>query len=136
MRFLVLAASGQSATTLLDYCTAFDILADVFETAEAAVKSLQRSVVRYDLLVVEPDGMGGMGGFAFCSWFRQAQPTLPGWQAAQRSKALPTEILVLSSRPDTEACAAVGSATCRCKPLSPPCVAVAGSRRGSSSART
>ena len=70
----------KSASTLADYCRAFDIFTDVFETAEQAVAMLQDKAVRYDLIVIEPDGMLGMGGYAFCSWFRQNEATLPGSQ--------------------------------------------------------
>jgi CheY-like chemotaxis protein len=124
--------------TLLDYCAAFDILADAFATAEEAVESLQtslaRSRARYDLIVIEPEALPGMGAYAFCSWFRQQMahqdqldpPTLR-WQTRPHESGLtlPTEIIVISADPDPEECAAFGADRCFSKPFSPQCFASA-----------
>ena len=49
-------------------------------------------LARYDLIVIDPDEMAGMGGYAFCSWFKQqfahGEAQLPeGWRAPQRHDA-------------------------------------------------
>ena len=55
-----------------------DIVVETVPDAEAAVATLRRTAARYDLLVVEPDGMGGMGGYALCSWLRANGASLAG----------------------------------------------------------
>ena len=125
VRHSQLANCMKSASTLADYCRAFDIFTDVFETAEQAVAMLQDKAVRYDLIVIEPDGMLGMGGYAFCSWFRQNEATLPGSQPGARGRPLPTSVIVLSASPEPENARAFGAHSYLSKPLSPTCFAVA-----------
>jgi len=127
LRFLVVSACERSAATLVNYCAAFEIVTDVFASAEAAIETLQRSTTHYELLVIDTDGMGGIGGYALCSWFRDNVHALPGWQpphALPHATATPrSEIVVLSAAPDPEACAAFGADRCLSKPLSPQCFA-------------
>ena len=83
MRFLLIAASRRSAATLFHFCSALNILVDVVGDAEAAMAKLQQrqsycqSASAYDLLIVDLDGLGGMGGYAFSSWYRQQHATSP-----------------------------------------------------------
>ena len=100
-------------------------MADHFPDAERAVTFLQQSCVRYDLVVVEPDNMPGMGGYAFCSWFKQEETTLPGYKVAPGGAALTTDLIVVSATPEQESCRAFGADCCFSKPFSPQCFAAA-----------
>ena len=55
MRFMIIANDQRSATTITDYCAAFDIFTDTFADAESAMHALQQNNGRYDLIIVEPD---------------------------------------------------------------------------------
>ena len=123
MRFMVVASCERSAATLVDYCAAFEIVADVFPDAEAAMHALQHRTTHYELVVVDTDNMDGMGGHALCSWLRHSASSLPGWTRPTPSRAapLPTEVVVLSAAPDPATCTAFGADRCLSKPLSPQC---------------
>ena len=128
IRFLLACACERSAATLVDYSAAMDIVVETVPDAEAAVATLRRTAARYDLLVVEPDGMGGMGGYALCSWLRANGASLAGGgqqPASPRARGTPPPIgiVVLSAAPEPETCVAFGADACLSKPLSPQCFA-------------
>ena len=123
MRFMIIANDQRSATTITDYCAAFDIFTDTFADAESAMHALQQNNGRYDLIIVEPDQMPGVGGYAFCSWFKQNETSLPGWQRARGAKPFPADVIVLSATPVPDTCASFGADMCFSKPLSSQCFA-------------
>lgn len=121
-----MASDQQSANTLLDYCTTFDIILNVLEDAESAISHLQQTRVRYELLIVEPENMQGMGAYAFCSWFKQNEAQLPGCQQALAGGEPPAAVIVLSAQPKAKADSdAFGADGIVFKPLSPMCFAAA-----------
>ena len=122
LRFLLVTACKRSAATLVDYSAALGIIADVMSDAEWAIAALQRRATHYNLIIVEPDDMPGIGGYALCSWFRQNQSSLPAWQQCTSGTA-PTEIVILSATPNPATCTAFGADRCLSKPLTPLCFA-------------
>lgn len=122
LRFLLVTACELSAATLVDYSAALGIIADVMSDAEWAITALQRRATHYNLIIVEPDDMPGIGGYALCSWFRQNQSSLPAWQQCTSGTA-PTEIVILSATPDPATCNDFGADRCLSKPLTLLCFA-------------
>lgn len=146
LKFMIVAECELSASTLVDYCASLDIVADVFSTAEAAMAALQTSSTTssystYDLIVIDPDELGGCGGYALCSWIRQheaeasrrrAPPTTTATPCLDTTTSLATstpprapEVVVLSASLDPATCTAFGADRCLSKPLSPQCFAYA-----------